>query len=113
MKNEKEPDTLADGVRTISLGQHNWRILQTGLDRIVEVPEPAIAEAVRLLFIEQKLKAEPTGALPIAALVTSPDVFKNKRVCAVISGGNVDTELFERLIGQNQRWTGQPASSSG
>ncbi len=107
VRNEKEPETLADGVRTVSVGHHNWKILQSGLERIVEVPEAAIAEAVRLLFKEENLKAEPTGALSIAALLTKPETFKGKRVCAVISGGNVDADLFERLVSSRLQITGR------
>jgi|SRR5438093_7154497 len=98
VRNEREPETLADGVRTVSLGDHNWKILQGGLQSIVEVPEAAIAEGVRLLFNFANLKAEPTGALAIAALLANPEQFKGKRVCAVISGANVDPELFSQLI---------------
>jgi threonine dehydratase len=96
--NDTEPQTIADGARTLSVGQHNWPILQTGLRDIIEVPEPDIAEAVRLLFSTAHLKAEPTGALAVAALITAPDKFRDRTVCCVISGGNVDTGLYLRLL---------------
>jgi threonine dehydratase len=96
--NDTEPQTIADGARTLSVGQHNWPILQTGLRDIIEVPEPDIAEAVRLLFSTAHLKAEPTGALAVAALLTAPDKFRDRTVCCVISGGNVDTGLYLRLL---------------
>jgi threonine dehydratase len=94
-----EPLTLADGVRTVSLGRHNWAILRNGLAGVVEVSEEQIAQAVRLLFVLANLKAEPTGALAIAALLARPDMFRDGPVCAVISGGNVDPALFCRLLG--------------
>ena len=78
--NETEPQTIADGTRTLSVGQHNWEILRTGLETIVEVPEDAIREGVRLLFSLANLKAEPTGALGIGALLTSPETFRGRRV---------------------------------
>jgi len=96
--NEQEPQTLADGARTLSLGQHNWRILRDGLARIVEAPEQAIAEAVRMLFALANIKAEPTGALGIAAMLTAPDFFRERDVCCVVSGGNVDPALYCRLL---------------
>jgi threonine dehydratase len=96
--NETEPQTLADGARTISVGQHNWPILQSGLREIIEVPESDIAEAVRLLFSTAHLKAEPTGALSVAALLGSPDRFRDRTVCCIVSGGNVDTDLYLRLL---------------
>ena len=58
---------MADGVRTLSVGKHNWAVLQYGLAGIIEVTEENIAEAVRILSQMANLKAEPTGALPIAA----------------------------------------------
>ena len=98
-KNEREPQTLADGARTLSLGERNWAILQTGLEGIVEVPEEALREAVRLLFSLANLKAEPTGALSVAALFCAEERFRGKRVCCVVSGGNVDPLLYRELIG--------------
>lgn len=93
-----EPDTIADGARTPSLGEHNWAVLKEGLAGIVEVPEAALADGVRRLFALANLKAEPTGALAVAALAVAPEQFRGKRVCAVISGGNVDPGLYARLI---------------
>jgi threonine dehydratase len=98
VKNASEPQTIADGARTISLGEHNWRILKRGLTGIVEVPEEKIAEAVRLLFMLTNLKAEPTGALSVAAVMSEPELFRERRVCCVISGGNVDPAVYAQLI---------------
>jgi len=97
--NPAEPDSLADGARTPSLGKHNWPILRDGLSGIVEVPEEEIAEAVRLLFSLANLKSEPTGALTTGALLTEPAHFAGRRVAAVVSGGNVDPALYARLLG--------------
>ena len=96
--NEREPQTVADGARTVSLGAHNWAVLREGLSGIVEVPEEAIREAVRLLFGLANLKAEPTGALGLAALLCEPARFRGRRVCCVVSGGNVDPALYRELI---------------
>jgi threonine dehydratase len=98
VRNDTEPQTLADGVRTVSVGEHNWAILREGLSKIVEVDEPVIPEAMRLLFNFANVKAEPTGALPIAGLLADPGAFRGKSVCCVISGGNVDPSLFARII---------------
>ena len=96
--NESEPQTIADGTRTLSVGKHNWEILKDGLETIVEVPEDAIRESVRLLFSLANLKAEPTGALGIAALLASPDTFRGRRVCCVVTGGNVDPAVYASLL---------------
>ena len=96
--NETEPQTIADGTRTLSVGKHNWEILEDGIETIVEVPEDAIREAVRLLFSLANLKAEPTGALGVAAVLTSPDTFRGRRTCCVVTGGNVDPAVYAGLI---------------
>jgi threonine dehydratase len=96
--NDVEPQTIADGARTISLGEVTWPIVRDGVDQIVEVPEEAIAEAVRLLFRFANVKAEPTGALAVAAVATSPNLFRGKRLCCVVSGGNVDDEVYAAIL---------------
>ncbi|MEW6156856.1 MAG: threonine/serine dehydratase [Verrucomicrobiota bacterium] len=96
--NEQEPQTLADGVRTLSLGKNNWAILQRGLREIIEVSEEQIREAVRLLFNVANLKAEPTGALSVAGVLAAGERFAGKSICCVISGGNVDPDLFRTLL---------------
>jgi threonine dehydratase len=98
--NDTEPQTIADGARTVSVGQHNWAILEDGLARIVEVPEDNIRDALRLLFGLANLKAEPTGALSIGALITEPEMFRDQRVCCVISGGNVDGEVYRQMLAE-------------
>jgi threonine dehydratase len=98
LANETEPTTIADGVRTLSLGQHNWEILRDGLEGIVEVSEEQIKESVRLLFALANLKVEPTGALGVAALLAAPKLFGGHAVCCVASGGNVDPELFRDIL---------------
>jgi threonine dehydratase len=96
--NETEPQTIADGARTVSVGQHNWLVLKEGLAKIVEVPEDNIKEGVKLLFSLANLKAEPTGALAIGALLTEPEFFRRRSVCCVISGGNVDPEVYRTIL---------------
>ena len=96
--NETEPKTIADGARTLSLGERNWEILREGLSGIVEVPEARIREAVRLLFLVANLKVEPTGALALAAILTDPGRFRDLSICCVASGGNVDPEVYRELL---------------
>jgi threonine dehydratase len=99
--NEQEPQTIADGARTVSIGQHNWAILRQGIAHIVEVSEENIKEGVRLLYSYANLKSEPTGALSIGALLTSPQMFEGRTVCCVISGGNVDAEVYRTMLSGN------------
>lgn len=96
--NETEPQTLADGARTISLGAKNWKILQKGLSGIIEVSEEKIIAAVRLLFSGANLKSEPTGALSLGAVLEKPEMFAGKKIACVVSGGNVDTEVYRQIL---------------
>lgn len=97
-KDTQEADTICDGARTLALGQRNFGILRRGLAGIIEVTEDRVAQAVRLLFLHANLKVEPTGALSVAALLERPAEFAGKRVVCVVSGGNVDPDLYARLI---------------
>lgn len=98
VKNEAEPQSIADGARTLSLGLNNWPILQTGLRTIIEVDEADIENAVRVLFTAANLKVEPTGALTVAALLTQKSTFAKQSVCCIVSGGNVDAAVYRRIL---------------
>lgn len=93
-----ESATIADGARVLRIGDLNWEILSQGLAGVIEVSEDQIKEGVRLLFALANLKAEPTGALALGAILAQPDRFKGKRVCCVVSGGNADPALYAELV---------------
>lgn len=92
--NDAEPQTIADGARTVSLGHHNWAIIREHVAGIIEVSEDQIREGVRLLYGLANLKVEPTGALTIGALLASTDQFAGREICCVVSGGNVDPAVY-------------------
>ena len=96
--NETEPATIADGARTISLGDLNWEIIKTGAAGILEVTDEAIAEAMKLYFGLANLKCEPTGALSLGAVLSDKTRFAGKRICLVVSGGNVDPSIYAQII---------------
>lgn len=93
-----ESSTIADGARVLRLGDRNWEILSHGLAGVIEVTEEQIKEGVRLLFALANLKAEPTGALALGAVLAEPHRFDGKKVCCVISGGNADPALYAKLV---------------
>ncbi len=96
--NETEPATIADGARTVSLGKYNWEIIQKGVADIIEVSEEKICEAARLYFSLANLKVEPTGALSLGAILERTEMFAGKKIACVVSGGNVDTEIYRKII---------------
>ena len=94
--------TIADGTRTTAIGRRTFAHLRVLLDDIVTVSEAEIAAAVRLAAEESRLVAEPSGALPVAALA-----FRSAEtglegldgpVVAVVSGGNVDPERYRAFL---------------
>jgi len=98
IKNESEPQTLADGARTVSVGEHNWKIIEKGVVDILEISEEKIAEGVRVLFSHANLKVEPTGALSTGAILEKRKMFAQKRIACVVSGGNVDAAVYRQIL---------------
>lgn len=96
--NEMEPATIADGARTVSLGKLNWPIIKDGAADIIEASDEKIAETLRLYFSLANLKSEPTGAVSLAAVLEDPARFSGKKICLIVSGGNVDAEVYRNLI---------------
>ncbi len=86
----EHPDTIADGLRT-ALGPNTFSILGKHLAGIVTVSEESIAEAMKLIWERMKLVVEPSGAVPLAALLEKKlPQCEEKRVGIILSGGNVN-----------------------
>ena len=86
------PDTIADGVRTPSLGKITFPLVLQNVDDMVTVSEEAIVAATVFLWNRMKIVVEPTGALSAAALFEGAVPARGLRVGMVVSGGNVDFE---------------------
>ncbi|MDX1528451.1 MAG: pyridoxal-phosphate dependent enzyme [Gammaproteobacteria bacterium] len=84
-------NTIADGLRT-RVGEITFPIIQQRVEDIVCVSEAEIAAAMRLIWERMKIIIEPSSAVPVAALLKSPELFGGKRVGVILSGGNVDLE---------------------
>lgn len=83
------PHTIADGLLT-SLGEINFTIIQQHVEDIFTVTEEEIIYAMRLIYERMKIVIEASSAVPLAAVLANKEVFKNKKVGVVLSGGNVD-----------------------
>lgn len=93
------PDTIADGARTPSLGRLTFPLVLGLVDDMVTVSEEAIVEAMRFLWERTKLVVEPTGALAAAALLSGAVTpSPGARVGVLISGGNVDLSAVAALF---------------
>lgn len=89
--------SVADGLLTRAIGALPWDLIQPHVRRAVPVSEAEIGQGVRWLFEHQGLRVEPSGAVTVAALLAGR-VEAPGRVVAALSGGNVDPELFQRLV---------------
>jgi threonine dehydratase len=98
VRNESEPMTIADGARTVSVGNLNWPLIQANVREIIEVTEEKIIEAMRLHFSLGNLKCEPTGALSLGAVLENPEAFQERKVCVIVSGGNVDASVYAGIL---------------
>jgi len=84
---ERAPTTVADGVRTLCLGEKTFPVIRERVDDLWAVSEEAILRAQNLLLTRTKLVVEPTGALPLAAVLEAASPLP-ERVGLVLSGGN-------------------------
>ena len=93
------PDTIADGARTPSLGAVTFPLILHYVDDMVTVSEDAIRRAMFFFWERMKLIVEPTGALALAALLDGAVSAHDARIGVLISGGNIDLRyaltLFE------------------
>jgi threonine dehydratase len=91
--------TLADGINVTCLGQYTFPLLRRYLDDLALVSEAEIAEAVLLLLEKKKILSEGAGAVPAAALLHAlADRDLGGTVVLIISGGNMDIPLLERVV---------------
>ncbi|WP_037608296.1 threonine ammonia-lyase [Streptacidiphilus rugosus] len=90
--------TIADGLRTNSLGVLPWEHVQAYVDDIITVSEDEIRAAVAVLARRGRLVAEPSGAVTTAAYLYHADELPGSRFAAVVSGGNIDPALLARIL---------------
>jgi len=95
---EQVSQTLADGLRTQSIGAINFEHIRAYVDDIVTVTEDEIHEATLTLSANTQTLAEPSGAVAVAAFLFHADELPNTKInVAVISGGNIDSTLLAEL----------------
>jgi len=101
---EQVSQTLADGLRTQSIGAINFEHIRAYVDDIVTVTEDEIREAVRALSGNAKTLAEPSGAVAPAAFLFHAGELPNTKInVAVISGGNIDPQLLREVRKDSRR----------
>jgi threonine dehydratase len=95
-KVEKAPfvNTIADGLLT-TLSERTLEIIQAHVADILLVSEDEIKAALRLVYERMKIIIEPSCAVPLAAVLKNPHLFKGKKVGIILTGGNVDLSKFK------------------
>ena len=96
--NERMSGTICDALMTNTPGELTFPINRELIGQGLVVSDAEVARAVRYAFEELKLVVEPGGAIGLAALLAGKLEVKGKIVIGVLSGGNVDAELFAKLI---------------
>jgi threo-3-hydroxy-L-aspartate ammonia-lyase len=95
---EKTTRTIGDGLRTQSLGNLNFEHILRHVDGIVRVSENEILSAMRVMLATTKLVPEPSGAVTLAAALFHADELPAaNKVTVILSGGNIEPSLRERL----------------
>ncbi|MDA9427319.1 MULTISPECIES: threonine dehydratase [Bradyrhizobium] len=97
-------NTLADGMATRIPDPDAFALIRKGASRIVQVTDDEVAAAIRAYWTDTHNLAEGAGAAPLAAALQEKTKLSGKRVGLVLSGGNIDFDLFRRWVG-----TGAPA----
>jgi threonine dehydratase len=93
--------TAADGLRSQSIGEINFEHIKKYVDDIITVTEEEIRQAMRCLLFSGRVLAEPSGAVTTAAAMFHADQLpaSNKTV-AVLTGGNIEPQLFSHMLEQ-------------
>jgi threonine dehydratase len=98
---ERVSSTLADGLRTQSVGPLNFEHIRSYVDDILTVKEDEIRGAMRQALLAARVVAEPSGAVTFAAwLFHQKELPKAKKVVAVVSGGNLEPQLLAAVLGE-------------
>lgn len=92
------PDTLADGLRNLCLGELNWEIVRKHVTAGLVCSEKAIKRAMAAYAQFMKLYVEPSGAVTLATLMEQPQRFAGKTVVLILSGGNVAPWDYARMV---------------
>jgi len=99
--------TLADGIALRKVGEIPYSIIRKQVDEVVTVREEEIASAILVLMERKRVVAEGAGATPLAALLSGRIKTRGRRVVLVISGGNIDVHLLDRIIEKGLSQTGR------
>ncbi|MCL2392132.1 MAG: threonine ammonia-lyase [Oscillospiraceae bacterium] len=99
--------TFADGIAVKAPGDLTFDMCCKYVDQVVTVTDDEIATAILTLMEQEKLVSEGAGAVSVAAILFHKLPLSGKKVCAIVSGGNVDVNILSRIISRGLRTTGR------
>ena len=102
--------TIADGIAVKQPGENTYSIVKEYVDEIALVSDDEVSSAILALIEKQKMIAEGAGAVAVAAVMFNKFNLKNKRVVAVVSGGNIDVTSLSRVIDRGLLKSGRSSS---
>lgn len=103
----ENPHTIADGIAIRKVGQKTFPIIQHYVDDIVLVEEESIARAILLFLEKEKIMVEGAGAVAMAALMEGKINIKGNKIALIISGGNIDMNMVDRIIAKGLSTSGR------
>lgn len=104
------PRTIADGLRPVTPGALTFPIIQRHVEDVLTVTDDEILEAVRFALLRLKLVIEPSGAVPLAAVLAGRVSPELRRVGLIISGGNIDPPVLAKLWDASARPSAQTST---
>ncbi len=105
-----EVSTIADGIKVKEPGDLTYELVSKYVDDIVTVSDDEIAAAILQLIETQKLISEGAGAVSVAAAMFNKVPVEGKKVCCLVSGGNIDVQILSRVIDRGLLKTGRTMS---
>ena len=102
--------TIADGIAVKQPGENTYALVKEYVDEIALVTDDEVSSAILALIEKQKMIAEGAGAVAVAAVMFNKFDLKNKRVVAVVSGGNIDVTSLSRVIDRGLLKSGRSSS---
>ena len=92
-------DTIADGLRVSKAEVINYALIRDFVDQLLTIDEPSILRAVKEMVLQAKVCAEPSACVGIAAALNGQiDTGPRKKLCFIISGGNMDASILSRIL---------------
>ena len=101
--------TIADGIAVKEPGEHTFGYCSKYVDEIVSVTDDEISAAILALIEQHKLVTEGAGAVSVAAVMFDKLPVKGKKVCCLLSGGNIDVNILSRVIERGLLMSGRSA----